>query len=131
MFSTEKYAWSSLLKVGIPGFDSLTESRKKTFTVGIHNNGVGSEDKGGAVPPSRIFIDSTDKVERGLMVLFFGLVFTVGPLLHWKFFCRSPWFTASLLDVQQKIVVWGRLGMFACCVIGKGNNGFASIPLRG
>jgi len=35
-----------------------------------------------------IFIHNTIKVEGGLMVLFFGLVFSVGPL--WKFFYRRP-----------------------------------------
>jgi len=47
-----------------------------------------------------IFIDGIDKLEGGLMVLFFGLVFPLGPL--WKFFCRRPWFTAFLLDVQHR-----------------------------
>jgi len=36
--------------------------------------GVGSWGQGGAVPPW-IFIDDTEKVEEGIMVLFFGLVF--------------------------------------------------------
>jgi len=39
--------------------------------------GVGSGVKG--LWPPWIFIHSTDKVERGLMVLFFGLVFPIGP----------------------------------------------------
>jgi len=34
----------------------------------------------GAVAPPWIFIYGTDKVERDLTVLFFGLVFTVAPL---------------------------------------------------
>jgi len=34
-----------------------------------------------------VFIHDTDKVKGGLMVLFFSLVFSVGPL-SWKFFCR-------------------------------------------
>jgi len=66
-------------------FDSLAESGQKTLKVGIHNMSVGSEGQGGAVPPW-IFIDCTFKVEGGLMVLIFGLVFPVGP--PWKWFCR-------------------------------------------
>jgi len=66
--------------------------------------GVGSGEQGGAVAPLD-FIYGTDKVEGGLMVLFFGPVFPVGP--PWKFFCRCSWFTASLLDVQhKKMEVW-------------------------
>jgi len=34
-----------------------------------------------------IFMHSTDKVEGGLMELFFGLVF---PLALWKIFCQHP-----------------------------------------
>jgi len=41
----------------------------------------------GAVTPW-IFIHDTDKVEIGLMVLFFGLVFSVA--LPWIFFCLRP-----------------------------------------
>jgi len=41
--------------------------------------GVGS--KGGGMPPW-IFIHGTDKVEGGLMVFFFGLVFFRCPLLE-------------------------------------------------
>jgi len=37
-----------------------------------------------------IFIHDTDKVEKGLMVLFFGLFFVALPP-SWKFFCRRPW----------------------------------------
>jgi len=33
------------------------------------------------------FQNDTDKAEGGLMMLFFGLVFSVAPL--WKFFCPS------------------------------------------
>jgi len=33
-----------------------------------------------------IFIHDTDKVEKALMVLFFGLFL----LTYWKFFCRRP-----------------------------------------
>jgi len=78
-----------VLKFGIPGSDSLAESGQKTLKVGIHSMGVGSGEQGGAVlPPPRIFIDGSDKVERGLMVLFFGLVFSVGS--PWKFFYRRP-----------------------------------------
>jgi len=76
-----------VLKVGRPGFDYLAESSQKTLKVAIHSMGVGSGEQVGAVAPW-IFIDSTDKVEGGLTVLFFGLSFTVGPF--WKFFCRLP-----------------------------------------
>jgi len=34
----------------------------------------------GAPPHPWIFIDDTDKIEEGLLVLFFGLVFPVTPL---------------------------------------------------
>jgi len=47
--------------------------------------GVGREDRGPW--PQWIFIQNTDKVEGGLMVLFFGLVFSVDPP-PWNFFCR-------------------------------------------
>jgi len=40
----------------------------------------------GSVPPW-IFIFGTDKVEGGLMVLFFGLVFSVDLSPPWKIFC--------------------------------------------
>jgi len=50
--------------------------------------GVGRGEQGGA-PPSWIFIHDTDNVERGLMVLFFGLVFSLPPS-SWKVFCRRP-----------------------------------------
>jgi len=43
--------------------------------------GVGS--KGGVLP---LDLHDTDKVEGGLMVLFFGLVFSIG--LLWKIFCQ-------------------------------------------
>jgi len=36
-----------------------------------------------------IFIHGTDKVEGGLLVLFFGHVFSVA-LRPWKFFCQRP-----------------------------------------
>jgi len=49
--------------------------------------GVGS---GGMWHPW-IFIRGTDKVEKGLMMLFFGLVFFRWlPPLPWKIFCRRP-----------------------------------------
>jgi len=47
-----------------------------------------------------IFIHITDKVEEGLMVLFFSLVFSVA--LSWKFFCRHPCEQQSLLGMQGK-----------------------------
>jgi len=46
--------------------------------------GVGSEGQEGAMPLWN-FIHGTDEVEGGLMVLFSGLVFSVGQ--SWKFFC--------------------------------------------
>jgi len=67
-----------MLKIGRLGFNSLAESGQKTLKVGIHNTGVGIRSQGGTVAPW-IFIDSADKLEGGLMVLFFGLVFTGGP----------------------------------------------------
>jgi len=48
---------------------------------------MGSRQRG-AEPPW-IFIHGADKEERGLIVLFFGFVFSVAPL-SWKFFCRRP-----------------------------------------
>jgi len=69
-------------------FDFLAESGQKTLKVSIHSMDVGSGRQGEAVPPW-IFINGTDKAEGGLMVLFFGLVFTVGPS-PWKIFCRRP-----------------------------------------
>jgi len=53
--------------------------------------GVGSVGQGGATAPW-IFIDGTDKVKRGLMVLFFSLVF---PVLH-----SSGNFSADAFDLQ-------------------------------
>jgi len=44
--------------------------------------------QGEAVPLLWILIHDTNKVMGGLMVLFFDLVFSVGPLR--KFFCRRP-----------------------------------------
>jgi len=73
-----------VLKVGRPGFDSLAESAQKTLKVGIHSKASATGGRERPWPPW-IFIDGTEKVEGGLMVLFFGLVFTVGP--PWKFFC--------------------------------------------
>jgi len=49
--------------------------------------GVGSGRQGGR-SPLWIFIHSTDKVEGGLIVLFFGLIFSVGPPL--KNFLPTP-----------------------------------------
>jgi len=68
-----------VLKVGIPVFDSLVESGQKILKVGIHSMGVSSEEQGGAVAPLDFHtVDGTDKVEGGLMVLFFELVLLVG-----------------------------------------------------
>jgi len=39
--------------------------------------------------PSWIFIDGTDKVEKGLMMIFFGLVFTV-TVLPLEIFLPTP-----------------------------------------
>jgi len=50
-------------------------------TMGVEKGGRG------AVAPW-VFINDTDKVEGGLMVLLFGLVFPLAP--PWKFFCRRP-----------------------------------------
>jgi len=50
---------------------------------------VGSRGQGGPWPPW-IFIHGTDKVQEGLMVLFFGLVFFSLPSPK-KFFCRRLW----------------------------------------
>jgi len=46
--------------------------------------GVGSGGQRGVMAPW-IFIHVTDKVEGGLMVLFFGLVFSVATPPFWKF----------------------------------------------
>jgi len=46
---------------------------------------------GGQVDPW-IFIHNTDKVKGGLMLLFYGLVLSVGSP-PWNFFCRHPWST--------------------------------------
>jgi len=86
-----------VLKVDRPGFDYLAQL--KTLKVDIHNMGVGRE---GPWPPW-IFIDCTDKVEGGLMVLFFGLVFTVKPPPgNFSADAFDSHFTASLLEVQHK-----------------------------
>jgi len=76
-----------VLKVGKPGFDSLAESGQNTLNVSIHSMSVGSGGGGEGRKEPRppwIFIEGTDKLEGGLMVLFFGLIFTVGSPL--KFF---------------------------------------------
>jgi len=57
-----------------------------------------------------IFIHSTDKVEGGIMMLFFGLVFSHWP--PWKFFCRRPWqyvleFQSDHAQRQRKGDKWG------------------------
>jgi len=75
-----------VLKASRPGFDSLAESGQKTLKVGIHSMGGGSGGQGGAVA-SWLFIDDTDKVEGGLMLLFFSLVF---PLPSLEFFLPTP-----------------------------------------
>jgi len=49
--------------------------------------GLGSEGRGEPCPPW-IFIHNTDKAEGGLMKIFFGLVFSVGPFL--EHFLRTP-----------------------------------------
>jgi len=67
--------------------------------------GVGS---GGRGPwPTCIFIHDTDKVEVGLMAIFFGLVFSIAPP-SWKFFSRRscesrPLFSANILLLLIKI----------------------------
>jgi len=80
-----------VLKVDRSGFDYLAESGQTTLKVSIQSMGAGSRGREGPWPPW-IFMDDTDKVEGGFMVLFFGLVFTVGapsleiflptPLIH-------------------------------------------------
>jgi len=47
----------------------------KHYTIAL-TMGVGSGEQGGRAP--WIFIHGTDKVKGGLMVLFFGFVFSVG-----------------------------------------------------
>jgi len=47
-----------------------------------------------------IFINDTDKVEGGLMVLFFSFVFSVASPF-WKFFCQRPWLS-GLFGVRTK-----------------------------
>jgi len=42
--------------------------------------------------PHWIFIHDTDKVEEGLMAIFFALFFRCPP--PWKIFCRRPWLRA-------------------------------------
>jgi len=59
-----------VLKVGKPGFNSLADSSQNSLIVDIKKHG---RRQGGAVPHPLIFINGTDKVEGGLMVLFFGL----------------------------------------------------------
>jgi len=49
---------------------------------GCRHRGGGMEERG----PSWIFIHDSDKEERGLMVLFFSLVFSLPA--PWKFFCQ-------------------------------------------
>jgi len=57
-----------VLKVCKPGF-TLTESGQKTLKVSIHSMGVDSGRQGGSAA-HWIFIDGTNKVEGGLIVLF-------------------------------------------------------------
>jgi len=66
-----------VLKIGRPGFDSLAKSGLNTLKVGIHSMDISSRGKEGPRLPW-IFIHGSDKIERGLMVLFFGIVFPVG-----------------------------------------------------
>jgi len=70
-----------VLKVSRPGFDSLVESGQKLKKLSIHSMGVSSGGQEGTVPPW-IFMDVTDEVEGGLMVLYFGLVFPLEPPLE-------------------------------------------------
>jgi len=81
----------STLEVGRSGLGSLAESGQKTLKVGFYNMGSAAGNREGPFP-SRIFIDGTDKVEGGLMVLFFGIVFPVGRSLGK--------FSADALDSQ-------------------------------
>jgi len=68
-----------VLKVGRLGFNFLAESDQKTLKVGIHSMSVGI---GGREKPDPLDFHRwyTVKVEGGLMVLFFGLIFLVSPL---------------------------------------------------
>jgi len=62
--------------------------------------GVGSGGQRRAVPPaSRIFKHGTDKVEGGLMVHFFGLVFSVAFPSPWNYVCRCPCPTSPMAIV--------------------------------
>jgi len=56
------------------------------YFVGLVSWASASRGRGAIAPWT--FIHGTDKVEGGLMELFFGFVF---PLPLWKFFCRHPW----------------------------------------
>jgi len=111
-----------VLKVGRPGFDSLAESGQKTLKVGIFTEwATTAKSREGSWPPPWIFIDGTDKVKGGLMVLFLVLFFSLG--LPQEIFLPTlrSWFTASLINVQQKKwIVWRNAGKFACCVLGQG-----------
>jgi len=79
----------------------------KHYSLGM---GVGSGGQGGRVPPW-IFIYCTDIVERGLILLFFGL-FSVGPprrsliVLFFCFFSGVPSprnFSADALESRQNV----------------------------
>jgi len=69
-------------------FLDKTLNLKVSFSHDLGRRQQGSGE--GCAPPPWIFIHDTDKVEGGLMVLFFGLVFFRCPL-PWKIFCRRLW----------------------------------------
>jgi len=53
------------------------------------------------VAPQDFNIHDTDKAMGGLMLLHFGLVFSVGPSL-WKFFGRRPCTFTPFIDKQSQ-----------------------------
>jgi len=69
--------------------------------------GVGSEARGGPWPPC-IFIHGTDKVEGGLMVLFFGFVFSVG--LPLEIFLPTPLVMMMFIWRKNTLSFTGALG---------------------
>jgi len=66
--------------------------------------GVGSGRQGDSVSlPPLIFILGTDKVEEGLTVLFFGLVFSVAPSLEIFLSTPLPWPIVDLLLLRLQL----------------------------
>jgi len=54
----------------------------------LRNLGLGMGVGSGGGGSGHLDFHGTDKVKKGLMMLFFRLVF---PLPTWKFFCLRPW----------------------------------------